>query len=455
MPEEVDRIEDDDEEEHDEDDEDDGISSEDHENDVDCAIADHFDEGGDTPPSTPPPPLTVIVPGRVGTLVQDQATIIGPTAWTLSSAPSPSQLQAERGCGCVTVLDGTGALEFNTEDVAALLTLALARVRPFMPLAARITVAAEEAAWDGGGADGGNRLEPGVWAALLEYVFECRASATAAVAVAVAVAASPAVGSASSIDLFSAVPLVAGTFPTAHKLGGCFNGSVATFPPAAPGLAHGLQSDEEEAMAMALSSDGAAAGAGLEGEDMSGLTVDEAADMLEYVAAARFIAQVMSEPVVAAGVSAGRWAYTERLAEQVRKLAEAEEENAATVTAICAAPAANFDTAAGVPSKSPSLSNMLCLGALADVQSLGVAMARQARYAPALEATLRAELRRALRRGQGGSRQRRIKNRLQQQQAAAAAVMAMSTMPRGAAPDVFSFPMITPCCCFEPAGGGL
>ena len=82
----------------------------------------------------------------------------------------------------------------------------------------------------------------------------------------------------------------------------------------------------------------------------------------------------------------------------------------------------------------PSLSNMLCLGALADVRGLGVTMAQQARYAPALEAVLRGELRRALRRGQG-SKKRRIRNRMQQ-----------------GAPDVFSFPMITPCCCFVPAG---
>eukprot|EP00904_Undaria_pinnatifida_P013426 jgi/Undpi1/9213/HiC_scaffold_26.g11671.m1 len=51
-------------------------------------------------------------------------------------------------------------------------------------------------------------------------------------------------------------------------------------------------------------------------ESSTALTVDEAADLLEYVAAARFVAQLIAEPVVAAGIETGRWASTERLAAQ-------------------------------------------------------------------------------------------------------------------------------------------
>lgn len=346
--------------------------------------------------------------------------------------------QAEKSlCGCVSVLDDKGALEFNSEDVAALLTLALGRVHPFMPLAARITAAAEEAGWDGGAdeEDDGDEetLDARVWAAVQQYVLECRAAAPAPAShgAAAAIARTP-----PPAHLFSS-PASSGAMPpppppstrSVRKAGRPADvddvasprtrssaeerkdregddstvaevaASVAapTSPTTTTGLAEG---DTPTAAATA------AAVAEVE------LTVEEAADLLEFVAAARFIAQLIAEPVVAAGVSAGRWSCAMRLAEQVRKLAE--EEKQAQQVAPTAAPTL-------------SLSNMLCLGALADVQGLGLIMAQQARYAPALEAVLKRELRQALRRGQG--LKRRIKHRLQP-----------------GAPDVFAFPMIMPAC---------
>lgn len=366
-----------------------------------------------------PAGLTVIVPGRAA-LLREQGLAVGGGgggAWGGSATT--------RGCGCVTVLDGTGALEFNTEDVAALLTLALARVHPFMPLAARLTVAAE-AGWEGNASamagnddasasDDFDTCDDRVWAAVQQYTIECRAAASAS-------------GAAARAGLFSGTP-------TAHPGGadGGASGGAASNCAFAGGFkgAAVATADDAPSEATAAPAGSTATDSEDSGPSSSGLTVDEAADLLEYVAATRFIAQLLSEPVVAAGVSAERWACTERLAQQVRKLAEAQEE-ATVAGAYPEAAAASADSVA------PSLGNMLCLGALADVRGLGVAMAGQARYAPALEATLKGELRRALRRGQG-SRQRRLKSRLQQ-------------TPRGA-PDVFGFPLVKPCCCMGPDGG--
>lgn len=394
-----------------------------------------------SPPSPTAAALSVIVPGRAA-LLRQQGLL--DAAWGSSVT---AQATTERGlCGCVSVLDDKGALEFNTEDVAALLTLALGRVHPFMPLAARITLAAKEAGWDGGGDDGDEALDARVWAAVQEYTLECRRAAAAASSDAAAAAA------ATPTHLFSSPSGAAATPPllsvavssggsSAPKAGGPSAGDAADKPPSSDVTVKGVEGEakaeagSDGARALASPSvagrrsveENAAAAAELE------LTVDESADLLEFVAAARFIAQLLSEPVVAAGVSEGRWSCAMRLSEQVRKLGE-EEQQAQETTA---APAASGTAAVRAAPPTSSLSSMLCLGALADVQGLGLAMAQQARYAPALEAALKRELRQALRGGQG--LKRRIKHRLQ---------------PPGA-PDVFSFPMITPACQLVHYEGGV
>ncbi|CAM9900856.1 unnamed protein product [Ectocarpus sp. 6 AP-2014] len=392
-----------------------------------------------SPPSPTAAALSVIVPGRAA-LLRQQGLL--DAAW--GSSVTAQAATAERGlCGCVSVLDDKGALEFNTEDVAALLTLALGRVHPFMPLAARITLAAKEAGWDGCGDDGDEALDARVWAAVQEYTLECRRAAAAAAAVAAAAAASP-------THLFSS-PSVAAATPPLLPVAVCGGGSSAAKAggPSAGGAVDELPSSdlavkggEGEAKADAGSDGARASVADLASPSVPGsrgsvseengsaagleLTVDESADLLEFVAAARFIAQLLAEPVVAAGVAGGRWSCAMRLSEQVRKLAEEEQQAQEAVAA-----------AAKTAPPTSSLSNMLCLGALADVQGLGLAMAQQARYAPALEAVLKRELRQALRGGQG--LKRRIKHRLQ---------------PPGA-PDVFSFPMITPACQLVHYEGGV
>ncbi|CAM9471677.1 unnamed protein product [Ectocarpus fasciculatus] len=418
--------------------------------DDDNDVTDDDNDDDDSVPTanlpSPPSPtaaaaLSVIVPGRA-TLLRQQGLL--DAAWGSSVT---AQATAERGlCGCVSVLDDKGAMEFNTEDVAALLTLALGRVHPFMPLAARITLAAKEAGWDGGGGDDGDEdLDARVWAAVQEYTLECRRAAAAASSAAAAAAASP-------THLFSSPSVAAATPPllpvavcsggsSAAKAGGPSAGDAADkLPSSGFAVKGGAGVAKEEAGndgARALASpsvagrssveeNGSAAAAELE------LTVDESADLLEFVAAARFIAQLLAEPVVAAGVSEGRWSCAMRLSEQVRKLAEEEQQ-----AQEAAAAAASRTAAAKTAPPTSSLSNMLCLGALADVQGLGLAMAQQARYAPALEAALKRELRQALRGGPG--LKRRIKHRLQ---------------PPGA-PDVFSFPMITPACQLVHYEGGV
>ncbi|CAN0458208.1 unnamed protein product [Ectocarpus sp. 12 AP-2014] len=403
-----------------------------------------------SPPSPTAAALSVIVPGRAA-LLRQQGLL--DAAW--GSSVTAQAATAERGlCGCVSVLDDKGALEFNTEDVAALLTLALGRVHPFMPLAARITAAAKEAGWDGCGDDGDEALDARVWAAVQEYTLECRRAAAAAASSDAAAAAAEA--AASPTHLFSS-PSVAAATPPLLPVAVCGGGSSAAKAggPSAGGAADKLPSSDSavkggEGEAKAdTGSDGArvsvadlassrvpgsrgsvseenGSAAGLE------LTVDESADLLEFVAAARFIAQLLAEPVVAAGVAGGRWSCAMRLSEQVRKLAEEEQQAQEAVAAV-----ASGTAAVKTAPPTSSLSNMLCLGALADVQGLGLAMAQQARYAPALEAALKRELRQALRGGQG--LKRRIKHRLQ---------------PPGA-PDVFCFPMITPACQLVHYEGGV
>ncbi|CAN0433418.1 unnamed protein product [Ectocarpus sp. 12 AP-2014] len=403
-----------------------------------------------SPPSPTAAALSVIVPGRAA-LLRQQGLL--DAAWGSSVAAQAAT--AEKGlCGCVSVLDDKGALEFNTEDVAALLTLALGRVHPFMPLAARITAAAKEAGWDGCGDDGDEALDARVWAAVQEYTLECRRAAAAAASSDAAAAAAEA--AASPTHLFSS-PSVAAATPPLLPVAVCGGGSSAAKAggPSAGGAADKLPSSgfavkggEGEARADAGSDRARASIADLANPSVPGsrgsvseengsaagleLTVDESADLLEFVAAARFIAQLLAEPVVAAGVAGGRWSCAMRLSEQVRKLAEEEQQ---AQEAVAAAASGTVATKTAPPTS--SLSNMLCLGALADVQGLGLAMAQQARYAPALEAALKRELRQALRGGQG--LKRRIKHRLQ---------------PPGA-PDVFCFPMITPACQLVHYEGGV
>lgn len=422
--------------EEDEDDDDDD------DDDSDGGVSDEGEKAASDPTANLPPSpastagtagtaLTVIVPGRAA-LLREQGLL--DAAWGSSVTA-----QAEGGvCGCVSVLDDKGTLEFNTEDVAALLTLALGRVHPFMPLAARITAAAEEAGWDGGAGeeeDGDDdTLDARVWAAVQQYTLECRAATDARTSSAACATAAIA-GTPPPAHLFSS-PVSSETMPPPPRvaLSSRKAGRPAAVDDAAsPGAGSSAEEGEEReggaeaevAVSVAVPGNPTTT-AGLlegvpEGEGSTAasavvsevqLTVDEAADLLEFVAAARFIAQIFAEPVVAAGVSAGRWSCAMRLAEQVRKLAE--EEQQAQQVAPTAAPTS-------------SLNNMLCLGALADVQGLGLVMAQQARYAPALEAVLKRELRQALRRGQG--LKRRIRHRLQI-----------------GAPDVFSFPMIMPAC---------
>ncbi|CAN0413368.1 unnamed protein product, partial [Ectocarpus sp. 8 AP-2014] len=402
-----------------------------------------------SPPSPTAAALSVIVPGRAAMLRQQGLL---DAAW--GSSVTAQAATAERGlCGCVSVLDDKGALEFNTEDVAALLTLALGRVHPFMPLAARITLAAKEAGWDGCGEDGDEALDARVWAAVQEYTLECRRAAAAAASFD---AAATAAAAASPTHLFSS-PSVSAATPPLLPVAVCGGGSSVAKAggPSAGGAADKLPSSdfavkggEGEAKADAGSDGARASVSDLASPSVPGsrgsvseengsaagleLTVDESADLLEFVAAARFIAQLLAEPVVAAGVAGGRWSCAMRLSEQVRKLAEEEQQAQEAVAA-----AASGTAAAKTAPPTSSLCNMLCLGALADVQGLGLAMAQQARYAPALEAALKRELRQALRGGQGFKR--RIKHRLQ---------------PPGA-PDVFSFPMITPACQLGHYEGGV
>lgn len=416
--------------------------------------------------------LTVIVPGGTA-LFREQGRL--DVSWG-SSVTSPPEGTL---CGCVSVLDDKGALEFNSEDVAALLVLALGRVHPFAPLAARIAAAAAaegEAGWDGaaarddvddedGGGGGGDTLDARVWTAVQQYTLECRAASSSSAAAAAAAA------SASPANLFAS-PVSGGATPAqpvsrsaGQPAGPVGSGAASSGADVAENKGQG-QGGEDEATATAeaeaeggsgqtaasgpappaspsdpgrcAGEDGstvaAAAGGQEEEQEEVELTVDEAADLLEFVGAARFIAQLIAEPVVSAGISAGRWSCTMRLAEQVRKLAEEEQEaqqrlafapGAGAGAAGAGGAAAAAATASAATS---SLSNILCLGALADAKGLGMTMAQQARCAPALEAGLKRELRLALRRGQGGLK-RRIRHRLQQ-----------------GAPDVFSFPMVVPAC---------
>lgn len=423
----------------------------------------------------------------------------GLTVLLPNQAKSARKIQQvkRKGCSCVTVVDGTGALEFNSEDVAALLTLALRRLRPFAPLVARLEAVAASAATtaqeeaeevkhkkeaeknrmralskelDAASVVVGDDHEPGtaddhdededddddnddfsdgarddavdaqIWSAVQQYVAESRAAAAAAAVTSAAGDDSNGdvgVDSGPSTGLFSRTPL-----PVSRRTGNSADdGSDIGSPNASAAPA------------------GAGAGAGgSEAEDVftSGFTADEASDLLEYVAAARFVAQLLTEPVVEESIAQGRWAHTEQLADQVRQLAESDEKERFA----CSGPAPSFlhaqdrgtaaakdaGTAAGAAAavvrggSLSSASDMLCLGALADVEALGVSMAQQSRFAPALEAALKEELRNALRRGQG--RQRRLMSRLQP---------AATT-----APGIISFPMIRPCCCFSPfvSGGG-
>lgn len=334
-----------------------------------------------------PPVLTVILPEKF-------------TSGRGNSWESPATAQVERGCGCVTVLDGTGALEFNTEDVAALLTLALERVRPFVPLEARFAVAVASLENNGeeDDHDDGDAVGSRVWAAVLQFVLDSRA----------VVAAIPCGVSHSGLFSDDSNETVADS----SACGG-------------PEVGHVWEAHVSGAADASTAGHHPFSNSDVDLEEHSCLTVDEAADLLEYVAATRFIAQLIAEPVVSAGVVAGRWTATERLAQQIRKLAVAEEEAA-------------MWREGGEYVAAPAISNTLCLGELADVQGLGVRMAQQARYAPALEARLRGELRRALRRGLG-SRQRRLKSRLVQT----------------ALPDVFSFPMVAPGCNLAPGDDAM
>eukprot|EP00903_Cladosiphon_okamuranus_P014725 g13645.t1 len=419
-----------------------------------------------SPPSSPPSPpyptadadaaaasaaLTVIVPGRAS-LRRQRGRL--EASWG-SSVTFPT----ERGlCGCVSVLDDKGALEFNSEDVAALLTLALGRVHPFMPLVARITVAAQEAGWDGGAVAASDGKEDGdgdvdtldarVWAAVQQFTLECRETAAASCS---SIAAADASSAAATPSILFSSPFSAGTMPappppppppcrSAEKPDGPAGSCGASGADGSENKGHG-EGDSGKGAALApapasptdndrtgedgptMTASSAAPTPAVAAQATAGveLTVDEAVDLLEFLAAARFIAQLIAEPVVSAGISAGRWSSATRLAEQVRKLAEEEQE--AQRLALASGPSAA--EAAAAPTS--SLSNMVCLGALADVQGLGLTMAQQARYAPALEAALKKELRQALRRGQG--LKRRIRHRLQL-----------------GAPDVFTFPLIVPAC---------
>lgn len=329
--------------------------------------------------SSSPPVLTVVLPEKFTS-----------GRGNSYSWESSATAQAERGCGCVTVLDGTGALEFNTEDVAALLTLALERVRPFVPLEARFAVAVASLEDNEEEDHDDDAVGSRVWAAVLQFVLDCRA-----------VAAAIPCGGTSHGGLFSDDSNETSADSSAcggPEVGRVWEARVSGAADASTVGCHPLSNSDADL------------------EENSSLTVDEAADLLEYVAATRFIAQLIAEPVVSAGIVSGRWAATERLAQQIQKLADAEEEAAAWRE--------GMDSVAA-----PAISNTLCFGELADVQGLGVRMAQQAQYAPALEARLKGELRRALRRGMG-SRQRRLKSRLVQT----------------ALPDVFSFPMVVPCC---------
>lgn len=372
-----------------------------------------------TPSSTG---LTVVVPGRVAAL--SRGNVVG-TAMDVEG-----QQQQRKPCSCVTVVDGTGALEFNTEDVAALLTLALRHLYPFMPLAERLAAVAaaheQEAEphtrmdhdgeeldeTEGSSSDEDNNvLDDRLWAAMQQYTAEYRAAAGAAVVASPTAKASSATdGACPAAELFSetCVPK-------------CATGTVSQGNAwaAAAGVGPSVVVVDTQGSLPALETEDGSA---------SGLTVDEATDLLEYVAAARFVAQLLSEPVVADSISSGRWAQTESLAKQVQQLAEAER-------SAIASRGGGGGGGGGLGTLS-SLSDMLCLGALADVEGLGERMAQQARFAPALEAALKGELRQANRRGQG--RQRRLKSRLQQinQQAIGFASTGMLT-----------FPMIRPCCC--------
>lgn len=382
--------------------------------------------------SSIPSGLTVIVPGRTD---QASSKLSSMPASRLPEVPVMDEGEDEeeedvpaatvvKGCGYVTVMNGTGALEFNSEDVAALLTLALRRLYPFMALAARLAAAAAEKDRDADG-DADDQDEEDeraaeddrVWTTVQQFVRESRASAAAAEAEAEVASASTCSSVSASVSGANGVcsaGLFSGPLPppgeAAANVSEC-GGSVTS-------VAAVRTSCNPALTVEVVAANGA--GEAETGESATELTVSEASDLLDYVAAARFVAHLLAEPVVAMRVSAGKWKHTEQLAKQVQSFADEKEDGVRMGAAV--------DRRDRVYPSS-SLDN-LCLGALADVEGLAETMAQQARFAPMLETTLKGELRRAMKRGQG--RQRRLKNRLQ--------------APQGAPPGVMSFPLVGPGC---------
>lgn len=379
--------------------------------------ADGVDDSSSSSSSPSSTGLRVVVPGR-----EDEgclAPACGSSDSLASEAAAADPGTMPEACGAVTVVPGTGALEFNSEDVAALLTLALRRVHPFMVLAKRLAEVAEEASWDDQEEDE-EALDDRVWLMVQAYVAESRTAF-----------AGPSRSGVSASGTDEQVKRSSGE--TGVNSAGLFPG---TPPCGLPSAARdtddveGSEGDEYSSVGCGggqVDAHGSAVGAaGTDSGVSEGLTVDEALDLLDYVAASRFLAHLLSEPVVASGVSGRRWAHAEHLARQVHMLAQAEEQSLAGI----GARVSSEERAEAPVQRASSLGDMLCLGALSDVEGLAVMMAQQSRFAPALEAVLRSELRRAIKRGQG--RQRRLKSRLQ----------ALHGMP-----GVMSFPLVKPGCC--------
>ncbi|CAM9483603.1 unnamed protein product [Choristocarpus tenellus] len=312
----------------------------------------------------------------------------------VSKAHSPWYEGGSIGCGCMTVVEGTGTCEFNCEDPAALLTLALQRIHPFQSLAARIATAVASSAplspglspssSHGSGPESpldstvesnpevnsSSNMEEQLWCLLHDHVAECRASAAP---------------STSSVEKAVGYPTTASvTSPSSSS----------------------------------------------EMEDIVSLTVEDVSDLLEYTAALRFLAQMFSESVVSAGVARGHWAAAERLASQVREI-DTLGRRYGKAHSNCSSKLA-ADVWAGE-------TDVLCLGWLGDMRAFTESVAVQSQALPYLETMLTGEMHRALQRGQG--RAQRLKSRLQRGECMSPGAGGCRT-----ALAVMAFPEVKPYC---------
>ncbi|CAM9385328.1 unnamed protein product [Discosporangium mesarthrocarpum] len=372
-----------------------------------------------------PPLLTVKVPGR---LAGENADYAG----CPKGGSSPEGSTGIRFCGCMTVVEGTGTCEFNSEDPAALLTLALRRFHPFQPLAARMIAATRGA---------GPRSSPSP-----QSPSSPEESTPATVSMGCPLSSSPSSSSASSSlsegngagsaeeaeDDSTAGSEVESSKDVESRLWNVLREHAAECREAAdvtvsmrdpPGAGAGAvsppksgnESGHRSPMAVSVSKH----------EDTSlGLTPDDLSDLLEYTAALRFLFQLLSEPVVIAGVGSGRWATPEGLAAQLRELGTGGYGGCAEDIGGEAGGVMDcYRAGDGLGDV-----DVLSLGLLGDMRALADSVAAQSTCLPYLDVLLHAEMRRALQRGQG--RAQRLKSRLH----------------KVGEPSIMAFPEVKPYC---------